>query len=226
VLIAGDAAHQMPPFLGQGMCSGIRDAANLAWKLDAVIRGTSPDALLDTYEQERRPHVRQIVEAAIEFGRLICVTDAGEALARDRSLASRADRSNFKPFSLPSLARGPLVLAGGGGLFPQPAGASPGARLDDRVGQRFFVLARTERAVGPWGERWTAEVGALVWTLDRLDGQAAALRGWLDRRDADVVVVRPDRYVLGCETRLERITRVVEPYLMSRTREAMPDPRL
>src|SRR5205085_3963572 len=85
VLLAGDAAHQMPPFLGQGMCSGMRDAANLAWKLDAVLYGAS-DALLDTYQPEREPHVRTIVEAAVGFGRLICTTDVDVAAGRNAAM--------------------------------------------------------------------------------------------------------------------------------------------
>src|SRR5262249_23484228 len=82
-LLAGDAAHQMPPFLGQGMCSGLRDATNVAWKLAHVILRNAPLTLLDTYEMERSAHVRTIVEAAVEFGRLTCITDPDEAAARD-----------------------------------------------------------------------------------------------------------------------------------------------
>ena len=74
-LLAGDAAHQMPPFMGQGMCSGIRDAANLAWKLDLVLRGDAADALLDSYQDERAPHVRQIVETSVAMGRIVCEQD-------------------------------------------------------------------------------------------------------------------------------------------------------
>ena len=72
VLLAGDAAHQMPPFAGQGMCAGIRDAANLAWKLDLVIAGAAADALLDTYDEERLPSARQAIDLSIELGKVIC----------------------------------------------------------------------------------------------------------------------------------------------------------
>jgi 3-(3-hydroxy-phenyl)propionate hydroxylase len=75
VFLAGDAAHQMPPFLGQGMCSGLRDAANLAWKLDLVISGKAAASLLDTDEIERRPHVSAIVTSAVSIGRVICTID-------------------------------------------------------------------------------------------------------------------------------------------------------
>jgi 3-(3-hydroxy-phenyl)propionate hydroxylase len=69
VLLAGDSAHVMPPFAGQGMNSGIRDAANLAWKLEWVWRGLAKDNLLDTYEQERREHVRAMTNLAIKLGK-------------------------------------------------------------------------------------------------------------------------------------------------------------
>src|SRR5690606_33796754 len=74
LLIAGDAAHQTPPFMGQGMCAGIRDASNLAWKLADVITGAAPDELLDTYESERAPHVREFIETAVRLGGLIQTT--------------------------------------------------------------------------------------------------------------------------------------------------------
>ena len=87
VLLAGDAAHQMPPFAGQGMCAGIRDAANLAWKLDLVLTGKAPDGLLDSYDQERAPSARQAIEFSIELGKVICVPDPAEAAARDAAMA-------------------------------------------------------------------------------------------------------------------------------------------
>ena len=73
VFLAGDAAHQTPPFFGQGMCHGLRDVANLAWKLGLVLSGRAPDALLDSYQPERDPHVRAVISAAVGAGRYICI---------------------------------------------------------------------------------------------------------------------------------------------------------
>src|SRR5579859_484643 len=146
VLLAGDAAHQMPPFLGQGMCSGLRDAANLAWKLDRVVRGGVPDDLLNTYAEERRAHVRSVVESAVRIGRLICTVDPAEAAERDRRmLTDTRPPSQRIAFTLPALRPGSLVRENGGDLFVQPAGAD--VRLDDVIGSRFAVLARTAALV-------------------------------------------------------------------------------
>ena len=192
VLLAGDAAHQMPPFLGQGMCSGMRDAANLAWKLDAVVHGAHP-ALLDTYQAERDPHVRSIIESAVGFGRLICTTDSAVAAGRDQSmLAARAaqtpeqreQRNDGAP--MPALGVSPLVLDGGG--RPAVQLTVDGTRFDDLVGQRFAVVARADHLLrGAAVEAW-ADLGAVLLTgYDDL----------LDRAGGDVAVVRPDRYLLA-----------------------------
>lgn len=201
-LLAGDAAHQMPPFLGQGMCSGLRDAANLAWKLAAVAHGDAPDTLLDTYQAEREPHVRAIVEAAVGFGRIICTTDPEVAAARDEAMLARRagagpdDGTSAETSSSPPLAPGPLVLDGGGVQSVQPV--VDGQRLDDYVGPRWLVVGR-DRVDGGVAEWWRS-AGALVLLVDS-HPELAALLG-----DDDVVVVRPDRYVLGRGSRLEDLT--------------------
>jgi 3-(3-hydroxy-phenyl)propionate hydroxylase len=192
VLLAGDAAHQMPPFLGQGMCSGMRDAANLAWKLDAVVHGADP-ALLDTYQAERAPHVRSIIESAVGFGRLICTTDRAVAANRDESmLAARAaqppdqheQRNDGAP--MPALGASPLVLDGGG--RPAVQSTVDGRRFDDLVGQRFAVVARTADLLhSDAAEAWAALGAVLLTGCDDL----------LDRAGGDVAVVRPDRYLLA-----------------------------
>ncbi len=90
VFLLGDAAHQMPPFLGQGACAGLRDAINLAWKLRLVLPGHAPASLLASYEQERRPHVHAIIRRVIAFGSVIQTTNRLQAWVRDRVLALQA----------------------------------------------------------------------------------------------------------------------------------------
>jgi 3-(3-hydroxy-phenyl)propionate hydroxylase len=210
LLIAGDAAHQMPPFLGQGMCSGIRDAANLAWKLENVILRGASTALLDTYGQERRPHVRSIVESAVDYGRVICTVDPAVAAERDRQfLEHPADPAQRIPFALPDLAPGPLVLRGGGELFLQPASDNGDRRFDDVVGPRFLVLGRDGGHLTNTASWWARSLGAHVAVLADLPRYRAGLQRWMDARAADVVVVRPDRYVLAADGDLEAITGAV-----------------
>lgn len=96
--LAGDAAHLMPPFAGQGMCSGLRDAANLAWKLDLVLSGVCEPAVLGTYPTERRDHLQHAISMSVALGRTICVLDEDEARARDeRMIASHGDPREVLP---------------------------------------------------------------------------------------------------------------------------------
>ncbi len=87
VFLAGDAAHQQPPFIGQGMCQGIRDVTNLCWKLVSVLGGEAADELLDTYEQERSVHVRTLTQRIKQIGAAICERDPAAARLRDRCSA-------------------------------------------------------------------------------------------------------------------------------------------
>ena len=209
VLLAGDAAHQMPPFLGQGMCSGFRDATNLAWKLDHVLRRGAPDDLLDSYQEERSPHVRQVIVRAIDYGALVGTLDPVDADARDRQL--REDHTALL-FGLPPLRPGPLVQDGGGKFFGQPPVA--GQPLDDAVGNRFLVLARDERALGETADWWRETVGAWVTTLDELTDPDPSLRAWFDAKGAAVAVLRPDRYLLAVtDETLDAVTARTRPLL-------------
>ncbi|MDQ0044572.1 bifunctional 3-(3-hydroxy-phenyl)propionate/3-hydroxycinnamic acid hydroxylase [Variovorax boronicumulans] len=88
VLLAGDAAHLMPPFAGQGLNAGVRDAANLGWKLAASVRGEAPDALLDTYEQERRPHAAEMVRLSYRIGKVVMSTSPMLTALRDWSISA------------------------------------------------------------------------------------------------------------------------------------------
>lgn len=154
VFLAGDAAHQMPPFLGQGLCAGIRDASNLAWKLDALMRGLSGDHLLDSYTVERKKHVRTVVGHAKSFGLIIGELDVNKARERDRILEQdlRLGRAEtIRQRFIPGLESGWLahkpngeLQAGAGELFIQPwvrQGQGDWQRLDDLTGPRFVVVA-------------------------------------------------------------------------------------
>ncbi len=194
VFLAGDAAHQMPPMAGQGMCSGIRDAYNLAWKLAAVVRGGAADAVLDSYEAERAPHAREVIEAAIGLGRVMCATDAQVAAARDQALlAARAAGApppalDFSPFKAGLLLSG---SPGAGTLLPQPV-ADDGRRLDDVLGAGACLLGRRGAA-----EPHNATVPFYDIGAPDFAPFAERLAAWLDQLGADVALIRPDRVVFG-----------------------------
>lgn len=151
VLLAGDAAHLMPPFAGQGMCSGIRDVVNLAWKLDLTLRGLADDSVLDSYEEERRAHVRESILASVQLGRVICVTDPAAAAERDATvLAGRRGRGPAHPEPAKPLTGGLLHRRPGATAPEPPAGAVvPQGRVraggrtglfDEVVGRGFVLL--------------------------------------------------------------------------------------
>ncbi len=83
IFLIGDAAHLTPPFMGQGMCSGIRDVKNLVWKLDMVLNGILDYEVLKSYQSERYPHSETLIQMAVDLGRVICVPDEAEAAKRD-----------------------------------------------------------------------------------------------------------------------------------------------
>ncbi|MCV7174212.1 bifunctional 3-(3-hydroxy-phenyl)propionate/3-hydroxycinnamic acid hydroxylase MhpA [Mycolicibacterium sphagni] len=125
LFIAGDAAHVMPPFAGQGMCSGIRDAANLSWKLDLVLRGAADAALLATYASERSAHVQNAIQTSVRLGEILCATDPNEVAARDaRLLSTAADPDN-------ALLPGAFARLGPGALQTDTAG-----NLSEYAGRR------------------------------------------------------------------------------------------
>jgi 3-(3-hydroxy-phenyl)propionate hydroxylase len=188
LLVAGDAAHTMPPMLGQGMCSGLRDAANLAWKLARVVQGRSAPDLLDTYESERSPQVRPYIEESARQANLI---EAFGSAENRPHIPEPQVLDRFRPPLGPGLVRAPEGAVGV--LGPQPR-TIDGTLLDDVVGYRFAVVATPEVVAGVSDEvrAWWRQLGAVVVT--QLDERGLA---WLDSHDADAVILRPDRYVYG-----------------------------
>ena len=181
--LAGDAAHQMPPFIGQGMCSGIRDAANLAWKLQSVLKYGAPETLLDTYELERRSHVERCIAMSIEAGLVVSgqVTDFPIPDVNESERWSRLPPLTDGVFSLGDdsrighQARQPRVLFNGTELL-----------LDDVGGSDWYLVSRVPYQTGNWCQT------VLVEDLTDLDGGLDLL---LAGRAA--VLIRPDRYVFG-----------------------------
>jgi 3-(3-hydroxy-phenyl)propionate hydroxylase len=158
VFLAGDAAHLMPPFAGQGMNSGVRDAHNLAWKLAAVVSGQLGERLLDTYETERRHHAAEMTQRAIRIGHVMMPRGRVQAFALQsffRALAlypaARSYFAEMKYKPKPRFEQGFLLAPGGaaskpslvGKLFPQALvmTATGFQLLDDVMGDGFTLLA-------------------------------------------------------------------------------------
>jgi flavoprotein hydroxylase len=208
VFLAGDAAHQMPPFAGQGMCSGIRDAANLAWKLDLVLSGKAADAVLDTYASERIPQVRQVVDFSIELGKVICVADPVEAAARDAAMIAAAREKGLTP-PLPTPAIGPGLLFAGdplaGHLFLQGD-----VRRGDKVGRFDDVVARGFTLVSSVADPAAVLEPDLAAFFASLGGTCAhvapsgpirdvngSYQRWFAEHGVAVALARPDFHVFG-----------------------------
>ncbi|MGF1589143.1 MAG: bifunctional 3-(3-hydroxy-phenyl)propionate/3-hydroxycinnamic acid hydroxylase [Pleurocapsa sp.] len=152
IFIVGDAAHQMPPILGQGMCSGIRDAQNLCWKLDLVLKGLAPDKLLDTYQTERLPHVQEIVKLATRAFKIFKTRNPFLAWVRD--IVLRILRRNNRRFQnvgsdMPPLKHGILAnsledkQSVAGQMFIQPQVLNKTGQLvllDHILGNSFAIL--------------------------------------------------------------------------------------
>ncbi len=206
VFVAGDAAHMQPPFLGQGMCQGVRDVVNLSWKLAAVLRGEvqghAAEALLDSYGTERKAHVRELTGRLKHVGSIICERDPAKARERDARLLAECDgvvKDTPRQDVLPRLDAGCLSATPGSGrgtLFPQPRLA--GGTLMDRVCGTGWRLVLDAAA----GAHADANDGVTVvhlaeGALPETEGVVAA---WMRRHDCRAALVRPDHYVYGTAT--------------------------
>jgi 3-(3-hydroxy-phenyl)propionate hydroxylase len=203
VLLAGDAAHVMPVFQGQGYNSSIRDAVNLAWKLAAVVKGQATAELLNSYEDERRSHVLAMIQLSTLVGRFVSVRNPLVAGLRDvffrgisiiPSVKRYLIEMRFKP--MPAFTKGAIAPASEseseivGRLFPQPRVSVRGQNprlLDDAIGPWFALLAWNNNPLALLDDdarRVARALGAQLVTV-RPDQQLS----WADEDSADVIII-------------------------------------
>jgi 3-(3-hydroxy-phenyl)propionate hydroxylase len=218
VFVAGDAAHMQPPFLGQGMCQGVRDVANLAWKLVAVLRHAAPDRLLDSYGDERKAHVRELTSRIKGVGAVICERDVVKARARDAKLLADCNgvvKDTPRQDMMPPLTTGLLFASPGAGtLFPQPrlrGGVTSGRGLMNQglMDQELMdqELMDQELMDHIHGCGWrivsdglislAAPARAALIDLAREPEADGVVAAWMARHHVHLVMLRPDHYVFG-----------------------------
>ncbi len=208
VFLAGDAAHLTPPFAGQGLCAGVRDAANLAWKLDLVLRGLADDALLDTYQLERLPSARQAIEFAMELGKVICVPDPDEAAARDVAMAAAVGPDPIEAPALPGIDGGLVHPSAphAGELFVQ--GSFDGRPFDDvhGVGWRLVTVADDVGGLDDGARAFFESIGGRVVAL--VDPHSTYGR-WFADHDTTYALQRPDFHLYGSATSASGATSLI-----------------
>ncbi|UJW29890.1 bifunctional 3-(3-hydroxy-phenyl)propionate/3-hydroxycinnamic acid hydroxylase [Saccharothrix sp. AJ9571] len=239
MFIAGDAAHLMPPFAGQGMCSGFRDAANLAWKLDLVLAGRVDDRLLDSYATERRAHVRHAVTMSVELGKVVCVVRPAAAADRDAAMLTARER-NIEPPAVQRTAVKPLET----GFLRQGAeyagDSTPQARVrkggrtglfDDVVGLGFVLISSVDVTAVPGmhqleslaavGTHLVRVVPAGTTDLgehDVVDAEGTYLP-YLAKMNAVAALVRPDFYLFGVARDEAELREMVDDFARRLTAE-------
>jgi 2-polyprenyl-6-methoxyphenol hydroxylase-like FAD-dependent oxidoreductase len=212
--LAGDAAHLMSPHMGEGMCSGLRDANNLAWRLAFVLDGRADEALLSTYGSERLPHARELVEQSQAMGRISCELDRGAAAERDAGMRAAGTLEKW-PF--PRL--GPGLTYEGPGHVPTLNGTlsvqsmvtanGRSGLIDDIIGRGFLLISviGDPRDVLSDQDLATLEdmgvkIVALGSDVQEVDGGFSA---WLRSEGAVAVLIRPDFYVYGAVDSLDAV---------------------
>ncbi|MET9084523.1 bifunctional 3-(3-hydroxy-phenyl)propionate/3-hydroxycinnamic acid hydroxylase [Streptomyces sp. NPDC004237] len=241
VFLAGDAAHAMPPWIGQGMAAGVRDAANLCWKLAAVLRGELPETLLDSYEAERKPHVKEITRRAVFVGRIITERRLPVARARDTvlrallratGLNSRLVDSHWIPVA--SYAEGfqarPRAKAVGKQL-PQPWVTDPSGtrvRLDDVLAGRWLLLHTGPLAPQPAWERLGLPTLTVLPAASRpaegaVVDEDGVLLAWLAAHRTTTLALRPDAYVYAAAPAATPLPPPPEGFSPARTAPSTPE---
>lgn len=218
LLLAGDAAHMMPPSAGQGMCSGIRDAINLAWKLDLVLENPEAETLLETYEQERIRHVREVLEGTLHIGRLLEARGPISRWWRKVRLKTIGAIPTLQNLLEKSIRRHSdfdsgffdLTSSCFGQFLPQAKVRTPDGEedfLDNLLGYRFTLLLGPEAIIAV-DKDWLQKMGIRPLQIG-IDFRevGSSFRQWWTKRKLDFALVRPDRYIFagGTKSEFERV---------------------
>lgn len=216
VFLAGDAAHQQPPFIGQGMCQGIRDVTNLTWKLQEVLTGNAEDRLLDTYGEERGTHVHTLTSRIKAIGHHICERDPEAARLRDESLIAQGGgiaptvtrQEIVPPLEVGLLA--PVRHLANGTLFPQPwiITDEGSERLDNLIGCGWRLLVDGRQVAKD--ESIQSPICATIIGGNGLAEQDGVVARWFDNHECVAALVRPDHYVYGVLFSLDGLSSLLE----------------
>lgn len=239
--LAGDAAHLMPPFAGEGMCAGVRDAVALGWRLNAMLEGKVGPEVLDSYTTERLEHAKHYIDFSQKLGRIICISDEKEAAERDaRMKADLALRNNAPvPTDVCRLGQGAWCAeaAHAGELSVQGVVEANGRRdrFDQAVGQGWVLIgldADPTDALTAFQRQQLASLEGLAVKVGQpgmhcdavdIDGTYAK---WLHEIDARYVLLRPDFYVAATantpDVLRQRFDEVMSRLHLTTTRAADP----
>ncbi|MGJ8610993.1 MAG: bifunctional 3-(3-hydroxy-phenyl)propionate/3-hydroxycinnamic acid hydroxylase, partial [Octadecabacter sp.] len=219
-MIAGDAAHLMPPFAGEGMCAGLRDAVSLAWRLNGILDGTLKTKALQSYESERIAHAKHYIQFSQDLGDIICIADADKAAERDaRMMADLAARDHM-PITGDMVKLGSGVWCedtpSAGELSPQGIVQFNGRqdRFDQAVGQGWMILALDRPVDGVLCAAHTAVLAQLGGRFLSVgpDGSGCDVitadttyTDWALDTGAHYVILRPDFYVAATATSAQHL---------------------
>jgi 2-polyprenyl-6-methoxyphenol hydroxylase-like FAD-dependent oxidoreductase len=209
MLLAGDAAHLLPPFAAQGLCAGFRDSAALSWRLHHVLNGDAGETLLDSYCTERAHHVRVFIEFSVMLGRVICELDSAAAAARDAQLAgpepkeAGADRYPDSRLTASNLLRRNDPHAGELSLQARVRCGDRVGLYDDLVG-RGFVLMGLDQDPGAdlqvQHRRFLERLGGRIVTIGAhaaVGDADGSYERWFAGLGCRAVLIRPDFYLFG-----------------------------
>jgi len=213
--LIGDAAHQNPPFMGEGMMSGYRDAFNLAWKISYVIKNNFSPSLLDTYQEERRPHAKFVVENSAGIGELM------EAYANaddPKDVPAELVTKGYGSFILPNLDEG--LFYGGkaddtmaaGQIFPQISSYRDGLieeRKDHLLGDGFVFLSKHKIEISEEHKDFLDKLNCCFITIETDEIESNPwVAGYLEL--GDTFIIRPDKYIYGCSSNNVSLEELIE----------------